>query len=76
MQKVDILDSFDGRLLQLEASILPIHKSTQNLTKLANSNIHISDSSDIHRYGFEINRTYYRMPEYAQQGRSLYPKGS
>ncbi|KAG1171498.1 hypothetical protein G6F70_006947 [Rhizopus microsporus] len=34
---VDILDSFDGRLLQLEASILPIHKSTQNLTKLANN---------------------------------------
>ncbi|CEG67536.1 hypothetical protein RMATCC62417_03949 [Rhizopus microsporus] len=37
MQKVGILDSFDGRLLQLEASILPIHKSTQNLTKLANN---------------------------------------
>ncbi|ORE12114.1 Exo70 exocyst complex subunit [Rhizopus microsporus var. microsporus] len=34
---VGILDSFDGRLLQLEASILPIHKSTQNLTKLANN---------------------------------------
>ncbi|KAI8070294.1 hypothetical protein BDF21DRAFT_344565, partial [Thamnidium elegans] len=34
---VTILDSFDGRLLKLEASILPIHKSTQNLTKLANS---------------------------------------
>jgi hypothetical protein len=47
MQKVGILDSFDGRLLQLEASILPIHKSTQNLTKLANSNTHISDSSDM-----------------------------
>lgn len=36
---MNILDSFDGRLLKLEASILPIHKSTQNLTKLANSNI-------------------------------------
>ncbi|CAO3645497.1 unnamed protein product [Mucor fragilis] len=34
---VNILDSFDGRLLKLEASILPIHKSTQNLTKLANN---------------------------------------
>jgi hypothetical protein len=34
---VNILDSFDGRLLKLEASILPIHRSTQNLTKLANS---------------------------------------
>ncbi|KAG2229148.1 hypothetical protein INT48_000957 [Thamnidium elegans] len=34
---VTILDSFDGRLLKLEASILPIHKSTQNLTKLANN---------------------------------------
>ncbi|CEP08664.1 hypothetical protein [Parasitella parasitica] len=34
---VDILDSFDGRLLKLEASILPIHRSTQNLTKLANN---------------------------------------
>ncbi|RCH94987.1 exocyst complex component exo70, partial [Rhizopus stolonifer] len=35
--KVNILDSFDGRLLKLEASILPIHKSTQNLTRLANN---------------------------------------
>ncbi|KAG0747408.1 hypothetical protein G6F57_000142 [Rhizopus arrhizus] len=34
---VNILDSFDGRLLKLEASILPIHRSTQNLTKLANN---------------------------------------
>ncbi|KAI8088102.1 Cullin repeat-like-containing domain protein [Gilbertella persicaria] len=34
---VNILDSFDGRLLKLEASILPIHKSTQNLTRLANN---------------------------------------
>lgn len=38
LYQVNILDSFDGRLLKLEASILPIHKSTQNLTKLANSN--------------------------------------
>ncbi|KAI8365409.1 Cullin repeat-like-containing domain protein [Choanephora cucurbitarum] len=34
---VNILNSFDGRLLKLEASILPIHKSTQNLTRLANN---------------------------------------
>ncbi|KAI8973416.1 Cullin repeat-like-containing domain protein [Mycotypha africana] len=34
---VNILDTFDDRLLKLEASILPIHKSTQNLTKLANN---------------------------------------
>ncbi|KAI8072383.1 Cullin repeat-like-containing domain protein [Gongronella butleri] len=32
-----ILDSFDGRLLKLEASILPIHRSTQNLTRLASN---------------------------------------
>ncbi|KAI8974745.1 Cullin repeat-like-containing domain protein [Pilobolus umbonatus] len=33
----NILDSFDGRLSKLEASILPIHRATQNLTKLANN---------------------------------------
>ncbi|KAI8141578.1 hypothetical protein BJV82DRAFT_169316 [Fennellomyces sp. T-0311] len=33
--KIGILDGFDGRLMKLEASIRPIHKSTQNLTKLA-----------------------------------------
>ncbi|KAH8556018.1 hypothetical protein BGW37DRAFT_156097 [Umbelopsis sp. PMI_123] len=32
-----MLDSFDGRLMKLEASILPIHKSTQNLTHLADN---------------------------------------
>ncbi|KAI9278221.1 hypothetical protein BDA99DRAFT_728 [Phascolomyces articulosus] len=34
---IGILDGFDGRLMKLEASIRPIHKSTQNLTKLASS---------------------------------------
>lgn len=32
-----MLDSFDGRLVKLEASILPIHRSTQNLTHVADS---------------------------------------
>ncbi|CAO3682931.1 unnamed protein product [Umbelopsis ramanniana] len=32
-----MLDSFDGRLMKLEASILPIHRSTQNLTHLADN---------------------------------------
>ncbi|KAI1316867.1 exocyst complex component exo70 [Mortierella claussenii] len=32
---VDILDSFDTRLASLEISVLPIHKSTQSLTRLA-----------------------------------------
>ncbi|KAF7727801.1 exocyst complex component exo70 [Apophysomyces ossiformis] len=34
---VNILDGFDGRLMKLETSILPIHRATQNLTRLANS---------------------------------------
>ncbi|KAI8878474.1 Exo70 exocyst complex subunit [Backusella circina FSU 941] len=33
----NILDSFDNRLFKLEESVLPIHKATQNLTKLANN---------------------------------------
>ncbi|KAG0344492.1 exocyst complex component exo70 [Podila humilis] len=32
---VGILNSFDTRLAHLESSVLPIHKSTQNLTRLA-----------------------------------------
>ncbi|KAI9267397.1 Cullin repeat-like-containing domain protein [Sporodiniella umbellata] len=32
-----VLNSFDHRLSKLEESILPIHSSTQNLTKLANN---------------------------------------
>ncbi|KAG0368817.1 Cullin repeat-like-containing domain protein [Gamsiella multidivaricata] len=32
---VDILNSFDTRLASLETSVLPIHKSTQSLTRLA-----------------------------------------
>lgn len=32
-----ILTNFDSRLIQLEKSILPLHKSTQSLTKLAES---------------------------------------
>ncbi|KAF9355141.1 exocyst complex component exo70 [Mortierella sp. NVP85] len=32
---VDILNSFDTRLASLEKSVLPIHKSTQTLTRLA-----------------------------------------
>ncbi|KAI9025923.1 Cullin repeat-like-containing domain protein [Phycomyces nitens] len=36
-QLVGILDGFDGRLMKLEASILPIHKATQSLTRLANN---------------------------------------
>ncbi|KAG0170000.1 exocyst complex component exo70 [Apophysomyces sp. BC1034] len=35
--QVNILDVFDGRLNKLETSILPIHRATQNLTKLANN---------------------------------------
>ncbi|KAF9998557.1 exocyst complex component exo70 [Entomortierella chlamydospora] len=33
--KVDILNSFDTRLASLEISVMPIHKSTQSLTRLA-----------------------------------------
>ena len=32
-----ILTNFDSRLIRLEKSILPLHKSTQSLTKLAES---------------------------------------
>ncbi|KAF9200335.1 exocyst complex component exo70 [Haplosporangium sp. Z 27] len=32
---VDILNSFDTRLASLEISVMPIHKSTQSLTRLA-----------------------------------------
>ncbi|KAF9357832.1 exocyst complex component exo70 [Mortierella sp. AD094] len=32
---VDILNSFDTRLASLEVSVMPIHKSTQSLTRLA-----------------------------------------
>ncbi|CAG8828230.1 25143_t:CDS:2, partial [Dentiscutata erythropus] len=32
-----MLNVFDDRLVRLEASILPIHKSTQTLTKLVDS---------------------------------------
>ncbi|KAI8097725.1 uncharacterized protein BX664DRAFT_85676 [Halteromyces radiatus] len=39
---VGILDSFDDRLLKLEASILPIHRSTQNLTRLVNSKYYLT----------------------------------
>ncbi|KAI9316495.1 Cullin repeat-like-containing domain protein [Dichotomocladium elegans] len=34
---IGILDGFEGRLVRLEASIKPIHSSTQNLTKLASN---------------------------------------
>ncbi|KAJ8658405.1 hypothetical protein O0I10_005757 [Lichtheimia ornata] len=34
---IGILDGFEGRLMKLEASIKPIHSSTQNLTKLASN---------------------------------------
>ncbi len=34
-----ILTNFDTRLIRLEKSILPLHKSTQSLTKLAESKL-------------------------------------
>src|SRR5690349_7325142 len=36
-KQVNILNSFDNRLASLETSVLPIHKSTQSLTRLAGS---------------------------------------
>jgi exocyst complex component 7 len=44
-----ILTNFDSRLIRLEKSILPLHKSTQSLTKLAESawNKFPSESSNI-----------------------------
>ena len=32
-----MLDSFDQRLVKLESSILPIHRSTQKLTRIHDS---------------------------------------
>jgi len=37
VKQVGILNSFDTRLASLESSVLPIHKSTQSLTRLAGS---------------------------------------
>ncbi|KAI7870206.1 Cullin repeat-like-containing domain protein [Spinellus fusiger] len=36
-QLTGILNGFDGRLMKLEQSILPIHRATQNLTRIANN---------------------------------------
>ena len=38
--KVNMLNSFDERLEELEGSVIPIHRSTQKITLLYDSNVY------------------------------------